>query len=209
MLKKLSLLALMAVAVFMPAAAQFRYGPQIGGNLSTFHFRQEGLVEASQSFNPHAMLNCEFIFTHFGLGIDFGLGYTMTGGIVTLDKPIWAVNGFGRERVMIHNIMIPVHLRYKCTQLQGVENIIAPIVYAGPEFNIQVGHSRHERNGQKAFQFSGGDVALACGIGVELIKCIQITVGYTSSVTYAMRTAQLEDFTAVTQGWTFRVGYLF
>lgn len=209
MLKKLLLSALVALAAAMPAAAQFRFGPQIGANFSTLNFRQPGIVEASQSVNHHAALNCEFIFTHFGLGIDFGLGYSMTGGYVNLNRPIWSSNGFGREHVMIHNITIPLHLRYKCTQLQGVEEFIAPIVYFGPEFNIQVGHSGHERNGQKAFKFSGGDVALSCGLGIEIIRRIQLTAGYNWGVTYALKTAQLDEFTARTKGWTLRLSYLF
>ncbi len=209
MLKKLLLSTLVAIAATVPAAAQFRYGPQIGANFSTLNFRQPGIVEVSQSVNPQAALNCEFIFTHFGLGIDFGLGYSMTGGFATLNRPIWTVNGFGREHVMIHNLTIPLHIRYKCTQLQGVEEIIAPIVYFGPEFNIQVGHSRHFRNDQHAFKFSGGDVALACGLGVELVKRFQLTAGYSWGVTYALKTAQLDDFTARTRGWTLRLSYLF
>lgn len=209
MLKKLLLSALVAIAATVPAAAQFRYGPQVGANFSTLKFRQPGLVEPSQSVNPQAALNCEFIFTQFGLGIDFGLGYSMTGGFVNLNRPIWTLNGFGREHVMIHNLTIPLHLRFKWTKMQGLEEIIAPIVYGGPEFDIQLGHSRLQRNGQKAFQYSGGDVALACGLGVELFKRYQITAGYTWGVTYALKTAQLDDFSARTQGWTLRLSYLF
>ena len=162
MFKKLFISALLTFAVAMTASAQFRYGPQVGANFSSLNFRQSGLVGVEQSVNPTAALNCEFMFTSFGLGIDFGLGYAMTGGFVNLDKPIWQLNGFGREHVMIHNLQIPVHLRFKWTKMQGLENIIAPIVYGGPEFDIQLGHSRQEKNGQKAFKYSGGDVALAC-----------------------------------------------
>lgn len=209
MFKKLFISALLTFAVAMTASAQFRYGPQVGANFSSLNFRQSGLVGVEQSVNPTAALNCEFMFTSFGLGIDFGLGYAMTGGFVNLDKPIWQLNGFGREHVMIHNLQIPVHLRFKWTKMQGLENIIAPIVYGGPEFDIQLGHSRQEKNGQKAFKYSGGDVALACGLGVELFRNYQITAGYTWGVTYSLKTAQLDDFSARWQGWTLRLSYLF
>lgn len=209
MLKHLIATALLAAAAILPAAAQFRYGPEAGMNFSTLNFRQPNLISVDQSVNPAAALKCEFMFTSFGLGLDFGLGYSMTGGFVDLSRPVWQLNGFGREHVMIHNLNIPVHLRFKWTKMQGLEEIIAPIVYGGPEFNIQLGHSRAQMNGQKAFKYSGGDVALACGLGVELFKQYQITAGYCWGVTYALKTRQLDDFSARCQGWTLRLAYFF
>lgn len=209
MIKKLIATALLAAAAIIPAAAQFRYGPEAGINFSTLKFRQPDLVGVDQSVNPAAAIKCEFMFTTFGLGIDFGAGYAMTGGFVDLHQPVWQLNGFGREHVMIHNLNIPVHLRFKWTKMQGLEEIIAPIVYGGPEFNIQLGHSSADKNGQKAFRYSGGDVALACGLGVELFKNYQITAGYTWGVTYSLKTRQLDDFSARCQGWTLRLAYYF
>lgn len=203
------LLPLFLLLFALPAAAQFRYGPQAGINVSTLNFRQKEILTVDQAVNPAANLNCEFIFTHFGLGIDFGLGYQMTGAFTNLQQPVWTLNGFSRERVMIHNLTIPLHLRFKYTKLLGVEDYIAPIVYGGPEFNIQVGHSANESNGQRAFKYSGGDVALSCGLGVELFKSWQLTAGYFWGVTYSLKATQLDDFSAKGQGWQIRLSYLF
>lgn len=207
-MKKFLLLLAVTFAA-LPAAAQFRYGPQLGANFSTLRFKQD-LVSVSQGTAPSADLLCEFMFTSYGIGIDFGIGYTMVAPYANLgDKPIWSLNGFGREHVMIHNLHIPLHIRFKWTKLQGLEDYIAPIVYGGPEFDIQLGHSNHERNGQKAFKFSGGDFALGCGLGVELFKKWQLTAGYTWDMTYAFKTRQLDDFSARWQGWNVRVAYMF
>ena len=214
-MKKILTIFTVILAAAIPAAAQFRYGPQVGANLSTLKSKQD-LVTVDRSVGPSADLLCEFMFTSFGIGIDFGLGYSMTGAFVNLgEKSVWSgseithYGGFGREHVMLHNLRIPLHIRFKWTKMQGLEDYIAPIVYGGPEFDIQLGHSRIASNGQKAFKYSGGDFALACGIGVELLRHWQITAGYTWGMTFALKTRQLDDFSARWQGWNVRVAYLF
>lgn len=191
------------------AASDFLYGPQIGANFSDLHFKQK-IAPTSMQVGPAAGVQCEFIFTSFGVGIDFGLGYSMTGAKVDLgSRPIWALDGFGRETTVAHNLSIPLHVRFKWTKMQGLEEIFAPIVYGGPEFNIQLANSRNRSNGVKAYQFSGGDVALACGIGVELFRHWQVTAGYSWGVTYMVKTRLLDDYSAQTRGWQLRAAYLF
>lgn len=191
------------------AHAQFRYGPELGANFYSLSFKQP-LVATSQAIGPSAMLRCEFIFTSFGVGIDFGLGYSMTGGKADLgQRPIWGLDGFGNVRSSIHNLHIPVHIRFKWTKMHGVEEIVAPIVYGGPEFNIQLGHSPNRSNDVDAYKYSGGDFALGCGAGVELFRHWQITAGYSWGMTYALKTRLLDDFSARSSGWNLRVAYMF
>lgn len=204
-------LVAMALGAAFAAKAQqeFRYGPMVGLNITDVKFKQK-IVSTSQAFGPQAGLQCEFIFTSFGLGIDFGAVYSMTGAEINLgDRPIWSLQGFGRERVMIHNLQIPVHLRFKWTKMQGFEDYLAPFIYGGPDFNIQVGHSSHERDGNSAFKFSGGDVALCCGFGLEIMKHWQASFGYQWEVTYSLKTRLLDDYSARGQGWHVRVAYMF
>lgn len=202
-------LAIAAVAGALSASAQFRYGPQVGVNFNDMKFKQT-IVGVDPNVGPSAALACEFIFTSFGLGIDFGLGYSATGADINLgEKPIWSLQGYGNERVMIHNLQIPVHLRFKWTKMQGFEDYLAPFIYGGPDFDIQVGHSRHRRNGSSAFKFSGGDVALTCGFGLEIMKHWQASFGYSWGVTYSLRTQLLENYSARSRGWNVKVTYLF
>ena len=132
--RKLTLL-LAGLLTSLAAAAQFSYGPQLGANFSDLKFKQK-IVDTSMQPGPSAALQCEFIFTDFGLGIDFGLGYSMTGAKVNLgQKPIWSLpqqGGFGNEATLAHNLWLPIHIRWKWTKMQGVEEIVAPIVYGGP-----------------------------------------------------------------------------
>ncbi len=202
-------LCLIAACAALCASAQFRYGPQVGVNISDMTFKQP-IVSVNSTVNPAAALACEFMFTSFGLGIDFGVGYSATGAIVNLgEKPIWSLQGYDNERVMIHNLNIPLHLRFKWTKMQGFEDYLAPFIYGGPDFNIQVGHSSHRRNGSNAFKFSGGDVALTCGFGLEIMRNWQASFGYSWGVTYALRTSLLENYSSRSQGWNVKVTYLF
>lgn len=202
-------LSILACAASLAAHAQFRYGPQLGVNISDMHFKQQ-IVDTKTGVGPAAALQCEFIFTSFGLGIDFGLGYSMGSASINLgQKPIWSLQGYGNERVMVHNIQIPLHIRFKWTKMQGLEDYIAPFVYGGPDFNIQAGHSRHRRNGTSAFRYSGGDVGISCGGGFELFRHWQLSFGYTWGVTYTLKTRLLDDYSARTSGWNVKVAYMF
>lgn len=209
--KKLTLL-IAAAAICSGAHAQFRYGPQVGANFTDLKFKQE-IVGTSLHVGPSANMQCEFIFSSFGLGIDFGIGYSMTGAKVNLgQKPIWSLpqqGSFGNETTLAHNLTIPVHIRWKWTKMMGVEEIIAPIVYGGPEFNIQVANSNNHTGNIKAYKFSGGDVQLACGAGVELFRHYQITAGYSWGMTYMVKTRLLDNYSARCSGWNLRLAYLF
>lgn len=202
-------LALAAIASAMTASAQLRYGPQVGATLTDMKFKQT-LVDTRAEIAPAAGVACELMFTRFGLGLDFGFGYSATSTSINLgQKPIWSLQGYGDERTMIHNLHIPAHLRFKWTKMQGLENYFAPFIYGGPDFNIQLAHSRHRRDGSDAFKFSGGDVALTCGFGLEIMRHWQASFGYTWGLTYALRTSLLENYSSRTRGWDFKVTYLF
>lgn len=196
------------LAATLSASAQFRYGPQVGANFTDMHFKQT-IVDVNPTWNPSAALACEFVFNSWGLGLDFGLGYSATGAKINLgQKPIWSLQGYGDERVMIHNLQIPLHLRWKYIKLQGFEEYLAPFIYGGPDFNIQLGHTTRPLNG-RAFRFSGGEVALTCGFGLEIMKNWQASFGYSWGVTYTLRTQLLENYSARTRGWNVKVTYLF
>ena len=140
-----------------------------------------------------------------GFGIDLGLMYNMQGAKVNLgQKKVWSSLGYGNENVTLHSLTIPFHLRFKWTRLNGLEDIIAPLIYGGPEFNIQVAHGKC-----KAFKYSGGDLSLTVGGGVELKKKWQITGGYSWGMTYALKTKLLDNYSAQSRQWHIRLAYFF
>lgn len=187
------------------AKAQFRYGPVAGLSYSNLHFKQNDIatVKAIPAFQ--AGLQTEMMFPGIGFGIDFGLFYNMSGAKVNLgERHMWQSQGYGNETLMMHEITLPFHLRFKYTNLNGLEEVFAPFVYIGPDFHIQVAHSKCD-----AMHYSGGDVALVGGIGAELMRNWQVSVQYTYGGTYAVKANLLTDYSAQSRQWTLRVAYLF
>lgn len=202
-MKKLLSIILFA-AIAMVANAQFRYGPIAGVTVNSLTFKQD-LINVWQQVGYTAGVQGELIFPGIGIGIDLGLLYNQEGAKVGLgEKEVWSSLGFGNEHVYIHNIMIPVHLRFKYTRLNGIEEKIAPLVFGGPDFNIQVAHG-----GARAFEYSGGDLGLTVGGGAEIFQRWQLTMSYTWGMTYVLKTRLLDDFSARSRQWTVRLAYFF
>ncbi|MDE6301150.1 MAG: PorT family protein [Muribaculaceae bacterium] len=203
-LLKTTLLLLVFLAAVPVATAQFRYGPMVGVTLNSMKFKQE-LVSVKQQPGEMAGLQAELMFPGIGLGMDIGIGYNQEGAQVNFgQKEVWSSLGYGNEHVYIHNITVPIHLRFKYTRLDGLEEKIAPLVYGGPEFNLQVGHSNCSM-----LKCSGGDLGLTAAVGAELFRHWQVVGAYTWGMTYAAKTRLLDDFSARSRQWSVRVTYLF
>ena len=195
------LLALLLVVLPVTAAAQFRLAPVAGVNVNSLKFKQE-LVPVGHSVGFQAGVMAEMMFPGIGFGIDFGLLYNMEGAKVNLgSRKLWASEGFGNENLNLHVIQIPLHLRFKWTRMNGLEDYIAPFVYGGPEFGILAGHS--------TFKGTSGELGLAVGGGFELLKRWQVSVQYTWGMTYIAKTRKLDDFSAQNRQLAVRVAYMF
>lgn len=205
-MKKLIAILVVAVcaAAMSGAWAQMRWGAVAGFNGNTLKFKQD-LVTVSWTPGAQAGVQGEMMFPGIGFGLDLGLMYNMAGAKVNLgEREVWSSDHYGNETVMLHNIQLPLHVRFKYTRLNGLEDKIAPLVYGGPEFNIQVANG-----GCNAFKYSGGDLSLAVGAGAELYKRWQVTGGYTWGMTYALKTKLLDNYSARSRQWHIRVAYFF
>ena len=206
-MKKLLLSAIVAaLAVLTPATAnaEMRWAGTAGVGVSSLTFKQD-LVPVTNAVTYSAGVTGELIFPGIGIGIDLGLLYNQQGANVDLgSREVWKWLGYGNEHVYIHTINIPLHLRWKYTRLNGVEDKIAPLIFGGPEFGIQVAHG-----GCDAFKYSGGDMGLTCGIGAELFKRWQVTASYTWGMTYVLKTKLLDNFSARSRQWNVRISYFF
>lgn len=203
-MKRIITLALIAIATAASLSAQFRYGVIGGPNYSSLEFKQD-LVSVSDVVGGTVGLQGELMFPGIGFGIDLGVIYNNLGGKVNLgEKKIWNSQGYGDERIMLHYIQIPFHLRFKYTRLNGFEEKLAPLVFGGPDFMLLAGHSSC-----KAMKYAGGYLGLTAGGGVEIFRRWQVTCSYTWGMTYAMKTRLLDDFSAKNSHWTVRVAYFF
>lgn len=203
-MKKIFLLLFAVIATATAANAQFRYGAVVGGVYSNLNFKQD-IVTIGKVGGAQAGLQGEMMFPGIGFGIDLGLIWNMTGAKMNLgEKEMWKSQGYGNERITLHQLNIPFHLRFKYTRLGGLEDIIAPFVYAGPEFSILLGHSKCD-----AMEFSGGDLSLGFGGGVEICKRWQVSASYTRGMTFATKAKILSDYSAKANQVTVRVAYFF
>lgn len=186
------------------AYAQFRYAAVAGPTYSTLSWKQD-LVSSKGAVGAQAGIQGEMMFPGIGFGIDLGLIYNMANTEVNLgEKLIWSSEGYGNELIMMHQINIPLHLRFKYTRLQGLEEVFAPFVYGGPDINFTIAHSKCD-----AMSFAGGNIGLTAGLGAELFTRWQISASYTWGMTYAMKSELLKDFSARSRQWTLRLAYFF
>ena len=184
--------------------AQLRYGVTAGANFNDLKFSQD-LIGVDSEIGYSAGVFSELMFPGIGFGLDMGLMYTQRGATLHLgDKPVWATDGYGKERAYLHYIEIPINLRFKFHRLNGFEDYCAPFLFAGPSFTILAGHSDIE-----ALDYAGGEVGIQAGFGVELLKKWQISASHNWGTTYALKTKKLDDFSAKNRSWNIKVTYLF
>lgn len=198
-------LALAAAALSgFRASAQFRYGPMVGFTVTDLKFKQD-LISVDKSVGFSAGVATELMFPGIGFGVDAGLFYEQRGATLNLgQREVWASQGYGRERSYLHYLEIPLHLRFKWTRMNGLEDYIAPFVFGGPSFSILMGHSS-----VKALEYAGGDVGMTVGGGLELFRNWQVQCSYTWGIVYAEKTKLLDDFSAKNRTLNVRVVYLF
>ena len=198
------LLIVAMIAAGVSASAQLRWGPSAAFNYSNLVFKQD-LVSVDKVPGFEAGVQTEIMFPGIGFGFETGFLYNLLGADINLgEKLVWSSLGYGKERVYLHNIHIPIHLRFKWTRLSGFEDYLAPFVYGGPDFNLQVATGN-----TKAFKCSHGDVGLSVGFGLEIMRSWQVSAGYTWGMTYALRTKLLDNFSARNRYWSARLTYFF
>ncbi|MCM1377591.1 MAG: PorT family protein [Clostridium sp.] len=202
-IKGIIIAGIMAAAA-MPAAAEFRWGPTAGTDVSSFSWRQD-LVDTRHKFGFQAGVMGEIMIPGIGFGIDLGVRYNQHGADVNFgERPIWSLDGYGDESIMIRSIQIPLDLRFKWTRLDGFEHYAAPFVYAGPVFSFIMSSGDCE-----AVEHPTGTIGIQVGGGVELFEHWQLSGGYHFGVAYEVRTVKLDNFSARSNGWNINLTYLF
>ena len=209
-MKRFFLALICLVALFSTASAQFRWAPVAGVTINSLKFKQD-LIPISHTVGAEAGLMGELMFPGIGFGMDFGLLYNLEGAKMDMgSRKIWASDGIGDINLRIHTLRVPLHVRFKWTRMEGLEDIVAPFVYGGPEFGFIVGHSKvNTISGDHPFKYAGADLNLAVGGGFEFFHRWQIAVQYTWGMSYVVKTTKLDDFAGRNRQWAVRVAYMF
>ena len=183
---------------------QTRWGVVAGVDYTNLSFDQD-LFTINQNVGATGGVTGELMIPGIGFGVDASLLYTQRGATLNLgERPLWSSQGYGKENMLLHYLEIPIHLKFKFKNLNGLENTIMPILFAGPEFSFLVGHSNI-----KAMEYAGGEFGIDVGVGCEILQRFQVNASYCWGMSYALKTKQLDDFSARNRCWKLACTYFF
>lgn len=140
----------MALAGALQSSAQMRWGATAGIDITNMKWSQKLFrnepFKSTKSLGYTAGIIGEYEIPGIGFGIDLGLQYAQRGASFNMgDFEIWNSDGYGNERSYLHYLDIPIHLRFKYSNLNGFERKLCPFVFVGPELSILLAHNKLEK----------------------------------------------------------------
>ena len=199
-------LCCMILARTFTADAETRWGIVAVGNYSNLKFNQD-LISVDKGFGGGAGLMGESIIPGIGFAVDGSVIYSaFTSNVHLGERPVWRNDDFGNETLCNHTIDIPLNLKFKYSNLNGIENIIAPLAYVGPSFTVHVGDGS---KGADAMSYKRIAFGIHVGAGCELFRRVQVSASYTWGITKTLSTIKLDDFEAKNKYWRLQVAYMF
>lgn len=166
------LLAAMALTICFAADAGIRFGVKAGLNVNNLHF-DNSVLDASNRAGFTGGVMTEVMIPVVNIGFDLSLMYTRMNSrdeITTMDN-----NGvLEKDEINAGKnfIEIPLNVKYKLS-LPAIESIVKPYVYTGPSFAFKL-----DKNTLDYWKSKTCQVAWNVGLGVELIKHLQVQASY-------------------------------
>lgn len=146
----------------------------------------------------------ELMIPGIGFGVDGSLLYSMRNGKLHMgDKKVWSSVGLGTENCILHYIDIPLNLKFRYHNLNGIENTIMPLAFVGPTISVLAGHN----NVGDQLSYGKLTVGLHAGIGVELFNKVQVNAGYQFSIGESLKTKLLDENGAKNRTWFVNLTY--
>ena len=169
-LKKISILLLVAVLGAFGAQAQIRFGIKAGANFNKIHFSDvESSFQPDNSCGWNAGVMTEFTVPIVGLCFDASLLYSRMNNAISSDFNKEVADALDSDMSYGKNFLeIPINIKYKFG-IPVIGSIIKPFIYTGPSFAFKLDKSIMDKTFQCAWNI---------GIGVELIKHLQISGSY-------------------------------
>lgn len=209
MTKKLLLVVLVAVLGVGAANAQFRFGIKAGVNLNKIDFKDlENNLDGSNGCGFTGGVMAEFQVPVIGICLDASLMYTRMNSDSELSMNDSDGLGESEDFVAKNFLEIPINLKYKFT-LPVVDKIISPYLFTGPSFAIRLDKNSFDYIKTKTCQ-----VAWNVGVGVELVKHLQIGASYGFGINniidkFDIGGIQVDDVKVKNNYWTITAAYLF
>ncbi len=195
---------MIAAAGAFQAVAETRWGVTAGANYNQVHFNQSDIFKSDHTVGGNLGLTGELMIPGIGFGVDGSILYSMRNGKLHMgDKKAWKAVGMGTENCNLHYIDIPLNLKFRFHNLNGVENTIMPIAFVGPTFSVLAGHNKVKDQ----LSYQKVSVGLHMGIGCELFKKVQLNMGYQFSLGESLKTKLLDDNGAKNRTWYVNITY--
>lgn len=209
-MKKISILLLVAVLGAFGAQAQIRFGIKAGANFNKIHFSDvESSFQPDNSCGWNAGVMTEFTVPIVGLCFDASFLYSRMNNAISSDFNKEVADALDSDMSYGKNFLeIPINIKYKFG-IPVIGSIIKPFIYTGPSFAFKLDKSIMDKTFQCAWNI---------GIGVELIKHLQISGSYGFGInnvakevlkTEAPDFANVEKIKAKNNYWTVSAAWLF
>lgn len=201
--KKIILTLLIAVFGMGMANAQLRFGVKAGLNLNSLHLSDiPGSINKDNSCGYTLGVMTEFQVPVIGLCFDLSAMYTRMNSDVTEQVSNTESETISKN----HNfIEIPLNIKYKFG-LPIVGSIISPYIFTGPAFAFKL-----DKNTIYALETKTCQVAWNIGVGVELIKHLQISGSYGFGMNNIAKHLDVDtqDLKVKNNYWTVTAAWLF
>ena len=194
----------LALAVIMPAMAQFRFGVRAGLNVNSLHFNKEIFDENNRAGFTGGVM-AEFTVPIIGVGADLGVMYVRRNSqfMQTLADKTTEVQNLNSDY-----IEIPLNIKYKIG-IPAISSILKPYIFTGPSFAFLTS-KKHIEN---FVHDKSCDIAWNFGLGLEFFNHLQVGASYGLGMTKAFQAVNLAGDAAGIEGknryWTVTAAWLF
>ena len=180
-MKKLKITLVMALVAICGcfqanAGSPFRFGVKAVLNVDKVSFNKDKWEDTFNEGNRcgfTAGLTTEFTVPVIGIGMDLSLMYSR----MNCEVPYIGEDGLvATDKASKNFLEIPLNLKYKLA-LPAISRIVIPYVFTGPNLALKLGGKKDGYLSTKTAQWGWN-----LGLGVELIKHLQIGAGYTFGI---------------------------
>lgn len=195
--------ATLLLAAVTAQAGPFQFGPVVGVNINSLSLTDtKSNFDSSNRSGFTGGLMAKFTVPVINIGADLSVMYVRRNGEMTIDDN-------NTEKFGYDYISVPLHVRYDLG-LPAISNIIVPYIFTGPNFAFRVSKDVVDDVMHSKKYNVGWDL----GLGITLIKHLQINAAYTWNTNKALNYTGLiqtegAGIKGKTNGWTVTAGWLF
>ncbi len=203
---------LVALVSGFQANARLAFGVKAGLNVNKMHLNHDELFDGSNRAGFTVGVMGEYTLPMIGLGADLSLMYTRMNSEVEAHINAGKVGSFATADYNVGKnfIEIPLNIKYKFS-IPAINRIFSPMIYTGPTLALKLDGS------DSSFDTKTCQWGWNVGIGLEFIRHLQISAGYTFGINNVMDDVEIPIVGTVKPGdinmrnnyWTVTAAWLF